>query len=201
MISVCSHFIPLFRAVLTIEILERGEHTLEVGVTYTAPLHPHARTFRKLYNFTTFDTIAIRSQSRTLPSRSVLFQMHVENTGDSTLFVKRVRFHAEAVWVARSCNELPPGREGDAHGDKHGDGDADGDGDKHGDRDADGGVGVFMDRGLEAKSVYQVMFLLFPKGGVEGEMPFHLGRLEIDWVGSMGEKGSLITGMMKRRPL
>lgn len=192
---------------MTIEILERGEHTLEVGVTYTTTLHPHVRTFRKLYNFTTFDTIAIRSQSRTLPSRTVLFQMHVENTGDSTLFVRRVRFHAEAVWLARSCNELPPGGEAAGEGVAHGDGDGDKHRDKHGehgehgDRDADGEVGVFMDRGLEAKSVYQVMFILFPKGGVEGEMPFHLGRLEIDWVGSMGEKGSLITGMMKRRPL
>jgi len=127
--------------------------------------------------------------------------MHVENTGDSTLFVRRVRFHAEAVWVVRSCNELPPGGEAAGEGVAHGDKNGDKDRDRDADRDTDGGVGVFMDRGLEAKSVYQVMFILFPKGGVEGEMPFHLGRLEIDWVGSMGEKGSLITGMMKRRPL
>jgi len=92
--------------------------------------------------------------------------------------------------VVRSCNELPPGGEAAGEGVAHGDKNGDKDRDRDADRDTDGGVGVFMDRGLEAKSVYQVMFILFPKGGVEGEMPFHLGRLEIDWVGSMGEKGS-----------
>src|SRR5256885_1246722 len=93
---------------LMIEILERGDHTLEVGVTYTSNSSPHPRTFRKMYNFNTFDTITIRSQSRTLPSRTVLFQMHIENTGDSILHLKQVNFHTEPVWDAKSCNALSP---------------------------------------------------------------------------------------------
>lgn len=141
-----------------------------------------------MYNFNTFDTIAIRSQSRTLPSRTVLFQMHIENTGDSLLHLKRVNFHTEPVWDAKSCNELSPlvAAESETTGVPE---------------VQEGELGVFMGRGLEPKGIYQVMFVLTPKMGVEGEMPFHLGRLEIEWVGSMGEKGSLITGIMKRRPL
>jgi hypothetical protein len=174
---------------LTVEIIERGEHTLEVGVTYTSNSSPHPRTFRKMYNFTTFDTIAIRSQSRTLPSRTVLFQMHIENIGDTTLHLKQVKFHTEPVWDAQSCNELPPGAQNGRNNSEQGEGQEEGE------------LSVFMGRGLDPKGVYQVMFILNPKSGVEGEMPFHLGRLEIEWVGSMGEKGSIITGMMKRRPL
>ena len=187
-----------------IEIIERGDHTLEVGVTYTPNSSPHPRTFRKMYNFNTFDTITIRSQSRTLPSRTVLFQMHIENTGDSILHLKQVNFHTEPVWDAKSCNELSPvaekidsGEETVSTSEKSGAEQSD-----TAENPGDGGeLGVFMGRGLEPKAIYQVMFVLTPKKGVEGEMPFHLGRLEIEWVGSMGEKGSLITGMMKRRPL
>lgn len=177
------------------EIIERGEHTLEVGVTYTSPssTSPHPRTFRKMYNFNTFDTIAIRSQSRTLPSRTVLFQMHIENTGDTILHLNQVKFQTEPIWDVKSCNQLPE------HGDREDDPQSQVD--DGGDSKGHGELGVFLGRGLEPKAIYQVMFILTPKMGVEGEMPFHLGRLEIEWVGSMGEKGSLITGMMKRRPL
>jgi Protein of unknown function (DUF974) len=100
--------------------------------------------------------------------------MHIENTGDSPIRLTAIHFHPEPAWDAISCNELQPGDE----------------------------LGVFQGRLLDSKEVYQCMHVLVPKrGNVEGEMPFALGRAEIDWVGSMGEKGSSITGVMKRRPV
>jgi hypothetical protein len=154
-------------------VIERGDHTLEVGVTYLPPGASHPRTFRKMYNFTTFDTIAIRSMSLPYKDRSVIFQMHIENIGDTPLHLTRVHFNADNVWEVKTCNEI---EEGD-------------------------GLGVFGERLLEPKAILQTMHILVPSKGIEGEMPFALGKLEIDWVGSMGEKGSLITGLMKRRPI
>ena len=135
------------------------------------PSGHHARTFRKMYNFTTFDTIAIRSMSVPHINRSVVFQMHIENTGDAPINLTRVRFHPETAWDVKSCNELMEGEE----------------------------LGVFGGRVLEPKAVFQTMHILVPRKGAEGEMPFALGRLEIEWVGSMGERGNSITGLMKRR--
>jgi Protein of unknown function (DUF974) len=146
---------------------------LEVGVTYLAPNSPHPRTFRKMYNFTTFDTIVIRSMSLPYLNRSLVFQMHIENTGDSPIQITRVRFHAEQAWEVQSCNQIVENEE----------------------------LGIFAERILEPKEVYQTMHILEPRKGIEGEMPFALGRVEIDWVGSMGEQGTSITGLMKRRPV
>jgi len=104
--------------------------------------------------------------------------MHIENTGESPIHLTRVRFHAEPAWDVRSCNEV------------------DEDGDE---------LSVYAGRGIGPREVFQSMHVLVPKrgvpGAVEGEMPFALGRVEVCWVGSMGEKGSLITGVMKRRPV
>jgi Protein of unknown function (DUF974) len=126
-----------------------------------------------MYNFTTFDTIAIRSMSLPHINHSVIFQMHIENTGDSPLHLTRVYFQAENAWDVKSCNELV----------------------------ADHELGVFGDGVLEPRGVYQTMHVLVPSGRADGEMPFTLGRLEIDWIGGMGERGSSITGLMKRRPV
>jgi hypothetical protein len=125
-----------------------------------------------MYNFTTFDTIAIRSMSLPYINRSVIFQMHIENTGDAPLHITRVRFHAENAWDVKSCNEVDE-RE----------------------------LGIFGGEVLELGGVYQTMHVLVPSKRVDGEMPFTLGRLEIDWTSGMGERGSSITGLMKRRPV
>ena len=159
-------------------MINPGDHTLEVGITYLPPEAPHPRTFRKMYNFTTFDTILVRSMSLPSINRSVIFQMHIENTGDSPIHLTRVRFHAESAWDVRSCNEVVEGEELD----------------------------VFAGRGIGPREIFQSMHVLVPRkgsvpGAVDGEMPFALGRVEVCWVGSMGEKGSLITGLMKRRPV
>jgi hypothetical protein len=158
-----------------VEVIQRGDHTLEVGVTYLPPSAQHPRTFRKMYNFSTFDTIAIRSMSLPHTNRSVIFQMHIENTGDSPLHLTRVHFHAEDAWDVKSCNEVV----------------------------ADEELGVFGDGILEPRGVYQTMHVLVaaPAAGVDGEIPYTLGRLEIGWLGGMGERGSSITGLMKRRPV
>ena len=105
-------------------------------------------------------------------NRSVIFQMHVENMGDSALNLTRVRFLAEPVWDVQSCNEIVEDEE----------------------------LGVFARRMMEPKEVYQCLYVLAPKQGVEGEMPFTLGRVEIGWLGSLGERGTLVSGVMKRRP-
>ena len=97
--------------------------------------------------------------------------MHIENTGDAPLNLARVVFHTESAWDVKSCNEVVEGEE----------------------------LGVFGGRVLEPGAIFQTMHILVPRKETEGEMPFALGRLEIGWVGSMGEKGSLITGLMKRR--
>jgi hypothetical protein len=136
-----------------------------------SPNLQHPRTFRKMYNFTTFDTISIRSMSLPFSNRSVLFQMHLENTGDAPIHISTIRFLAENSWDVQSCNELV--------GDKE--------------------LGVFGERLLAPREVFQTMHVLVPKEGHEGEMPFALGKVEIEWVGSMGERGSSVTGLMKRR--
>jgi Protein of unknown function (DUF974) len=150
---------------ICLEVLERGEYTLEVGVTYTSITT--IRTFRKMYNFTTFDTIAVRSMTLPHKSRSVVFQMHIENTGDARIQLTRVFFHCEPAWATRECNGTD--------------------------------LDVFCGRGVGPREVVQTMFVLVPKTDGEGEMGYSLGRVEIDWVGGMGERGSIITGMMKRK--
>jgi hypothetical protein len=164
---------PFTQLANKLEVIQRGDHTLEVGVSYLPPSSIHPRTFRKMYNFTTFDTIAIRSMSLPHTNRSVIFQMHIENTGDSPLRLTRVHFHAENAWDVKSCNEIDKNHE----------------------------LGVFESGVLEVRGVYQTMHVLVPVKDGDGEMPFALGRLEIDWVGGMGERGSSITGLMKRRPV
>jgi hypothetical protein len=125
-----------------------------------------------MYNFTTFDTIAVRSMTIPYAHKSVIFQMHVENTGDSGLHLTRVNFHAENAWTVQSCNEI---------GEEE--------------------LSVFDGRVLEPREIYQMMHVVKPRIHGEGEMPFSLGRVEINWIGSMGEKGSIITGVMKRKPV
>ena len=153
------------------EVVLQGDHTLEVGVTYLTHGLEHPRAFRKMYNFTTFDTIGIRSMSLPFSNRSVLFQMHIENTGDTPIHISAVRFLAESSWDVQSCNELVKDEE----------------------------LGIFGERLLAPRDVFQTMHVLVPKKGFEGEMPFALGKVEIEWVGSMGERGSSVTGLMKRR--
>ena len=103
--------------------------------------------------------------------------MHIENIGDSPIRLTRVRFHPEPAWDVRSCNEVVETEE----------------------------LGVFGERGIGPREIFQTMHVLVPRkgapGAAEGEMQFTLGRVEVCWVGSMGEKGSLITGIMKRRPV
>jgi hypothetical protein len=157
--------------ICVLEVIKAGDHTLEVGVTYLPPEAEHPRTFRKMYNFTTFDIITVRSMSLAYPNRTVIFQMEIQNTGDSPILLTKILFHDETAWDVKSCNELVKGED----------------------------LGIFRERELLPREFFQTMFILTPKKGVEGEMPFALGRLEIDWMGSMGERGNLITGVFKRR--
>ena len=153
-------------------VRQAGEHTLEVGVTYLPPGAEHTRTFRKMYNFTTFETLSLRSHSLAYPHRSVLSQIQIQNSGDSPLVLNVVNFLPEAVWEAKSCNEFE-----------------------------EGGAPVWAGRELLSREVVQVSFLLVPKLRGEGEMPFALGRVEVQWVGGMGEKGSLVSQVFNRRPI
>jgi hypothetical protein len=126
-----------------------------------------------MYNFATFDTIAVRSMTIPFEQKSVIFQMQVENIGDTGIHLTRVHFHAEPAWTATSCNAFTDNEE----------------------------LTLFNGRLLDPREVVQTMHVLAPKTLADGEMPFTLGRVEINWVGSMGEKGSTITGVMKRKPV
>jgi len=98
--------------------------------------------------------------------------MHVENIGDVGIHLSRVQFHPEQAWDVNSSNEVSKDVE----------------------------LSVFDGRLLGPREVYQTMHVLSPKiAAGEGEMPFTLGRVEINWIGSMGEKASTITGVMKRK--
>lgn len=146
---------------------------MEVGVTYLPPSGEQPRTFRKMYNFTTFDTIHVRSIPINYKDRSVVFQLEIQNTGDAPVHLTQVRFQAEGTWNVKSCNELVEGQD----------------------------LGIFEERAILPRETFQTMHILVPKKGVQGEMPFALGRVEIEWVGNMGERGSLITGLYNRRPI
>jgi Protein of unknown function (DUF974) len=156
-----------------VEVTNAGNYTLEVGVTYLPHSGEHPRTFRKMYNFTTFDTVHVRSIPINYKNRSVVFQLEIQNTGDAPIHLTQVRFHAESAWDAKSCNELVEGQE----------------------------LGIFGERAMLPREIFQTMHMLLPKKGVQGEMPFALGRVEIEWVGNMGERGSLTTGLHNRRPI
>jgi hypothetical protein len=152
-------------------VRQASEHTLEVGVTYLPPGAENTRTFRKMYNFTTFETLALRSHSLPYPNRSVLAQVQIQNSGDSPLVLTCINFLPESVWVAKSYNEFEEGES------------------------------VWAERILLPCEVVQVSFLLVPRVRGEGEMPFALGRVEVEWFGQMGEKGSLVSQVFNRRPM
>lgn len=124
-----------------------------------------------MYNFTTFETLSLRSHSLPYQNRSVLSQIQIQNSGDAPLVLTCVRFIPESVWEVKSCNEFEDGKN------------------------------VWEGRELLPREVVQVSFLLVPRFKGEGEMPFALGRMEIEWVGGMGEKGSLVSQPFNRRPM
>jgi hypothetical protein len=124
-----------------------------------------------MYNFTTFDTIHPRAIPINYKNRSVVFQLEIQNSGDAPIHLTQVRFLVESAWEVKSCNELVEGQE----------------------------LGIFGERAMLPREICQTMHVLVPKKGVQGEMPFALGKVEIEWAGSMGERGSLITGLYNRR--
>jgi Protein of unknown function (DUF974) len=61
------------------------------------------------------------------------------------------------------------------------------------------GESVWHGREILPREVVQVAFMLTPRG--TGESPFALGRVEVGWVGGMGEGGSLVSQVFNRRPV
>src|SRR5436190_4286247 len=105
--AILDHSLAPAGSSLTAEVLQAGDHTLEVGVTYLPPGGELPRTFRKMYNFATFDLITVRSLSLAYPkSRTVIFQMEIQNTGDSPVLLTRIRFQDDTAWDVKSCNEI-----------------------------------------------------------------------------------------------
>jgi hypothetical protein len=121
-----------------------------------------------MYNFTTFETLSLRHNAHPYPTRSVLSQIQILNSGDAPLTISRVVFLAETAWDVKSLND-EEGRE------------------------------VWEGREVLPREVVQVAFLLTPRG--TGESPFALGRVEVWWVGGMGEAGSLVSQVFNRRPM
>jgi Protein of unknown function (DUF974) len=123
-----------------------------------------------MYNFTTFETLSLRHNAHVYPTRSILSQIQILNSGDAPLTISRVAFLPETAWDVKSLND-----------------------------EEEGGREVWEGREVLPREVLQVAFLLTPRG--VGESPFALGRVEVAWVGGMGEGGSLVSQVFNRRPV
>ncbi|KAK3673743.1 hypothetical protein LTR78_006296 [Recurvomyces mirabilis] len=171
------------------ELKEEGPHVLAVTVTYTETSHDReggasggrVRSFRKVYQFVAQQLIAVRSKitersskrtEKDSGSRQWVLEAQLENVGEAAAVV------LEKVWL--------DGRKGLRSKDLGG---------------SEGEVVV-----LKPGDVEQVMFLLDQKleeGEAEAEVFVsgnqELARLNVDWRGPVGERGSLTTGWLASR--
>ena len=171
------------------ELKEEGPHVLAVTVTYTETSHNsdggasggRVRSFRKVYQFVAQQLIAVRSKitertskraGKDTGSRQWVLEAQLENVGEAAAVV------LEKVWL--------DGRKGLKSKDICG---------------SEKEVVV-----LKPGDVEQVMFLLdqqLEEGEAEAEVfgpgKQELARLNVDWRGPMGERGSLTTGWLASR--
>ncbi|GAB7365229.1 hypothetical protein MBLNU230_g6315t1 [Neophaeotheca triangularis] len=170
--------------VLRCELREEGPHVLAVSVSYTeiggdAGGEGRSRTFRKLYQFVAQQLVAVRSKITTVKSRAGesgegrkwVLEAQMQNVGDSSVVL-------ESLWLEE--------REG------------------LGSRDFNGGVEAGPSSKeatvLKPQDVEQVMWLLEEEEKVMEEgARVPLARLNLNWRGAMGEKGSLTTGWLTSR--
>ncbi|KAK4575353.1 hypothetical protein LTR86_001207 [Recurvomyces mirabilis] len=171
------------------ELKEEGPHVLAVTVTYTETSHDseggasggRVRSFRKVYQFVAQQLIAVRSKiternvkraGNDSGNRQWVLEAQLENVGEAAAVV------LEQVWL--------DGRKGLKSKDLGG---------------SEKEVVV-----LKPGDVEQVMFLLdqqMEEGEAEAEVfgseKQELARLNVDWRGPMGERGSLTTGWLASR--
>lgn len=100
------------------ELKEEGQHVLAVSVTYTETLHGEgggdiggrARTFRKLYQFVAQPLLTVRSKvterkrSGGEGRRQWVLEAQLENVGDTSVVLERVRLHERAGIGSRGMN-------------------------------------------------------------------------------------------------
>ena len=154
------------------ELKEEGPHVLAVTVTYTethGASDDRVRTFRKLYQFTAQQLIAVRSKITERKrrekdaTRAWILEAQLENVGEAPVVLER-------VWAV--------GREGVRS------------------RDVNGKETVTLKPG-DVEQVMFV--LAAEAGTPLEEGRIELAQVNIDWRSAMGEKGSLTTGWLSSR--
>jgi trafficking protein particle complex subunit 13 len=162
------------------ELKEEGPHVLAATVTYTETTHTEdggaaggrARTFRKLYQFSAQQLIAVRSKVTERKRREKdglrqwILEAQLENVGETSVVL-------EKLWL----NERDGIDSTSLNGDES--------------RDA---------TALKPQDVEQVMFVL-REAELSEELSARvpLAQLNIDWRSALGEKGSLTTGWLASR--
>lgn len=162
------------------ELKEEGMHVLAVTVTYTETLHSEeggaaggrARTFRKLYQFSAQQLIAVRSKVTERKRREKdglrqwILEAQLENVGETSVVLEKVWLNERDGIAGISLN---------------------------GDEERDATV-------LKPQDVEQVMSVLREKEPNEDAgVRVPLAQLNIDWRSALGERGSLTTGWLASR--
>jgi hypothetical protein len=192
------------------ELKEEGLHVLVVTVSYTemttttmtaaaaeveAKTVERARTFRKLYQFTAQQLLAVRSKVTERKSgvvgdgaRQWVVEAQLENVGEASVVLERVWLKEAEGIMSRAVNR---------HFRREGDGDGEG---------GDAAIPTV----LKAQDVEQVMFWTWEKKSTgeeeeEGKdsspagAKAVMGQINIDWRSAMGEQGRLTTGWLVSR--
>lgn len=162
------------------ELKEEGQHVLAVTVTYTETAlnedggagGGRARTFRKLYQFSAQQLIAVRSKVTERRRREKdglrqwILEAQLENVGETSVVLDKLWLNERDGIASTALN----GEEG---------------------KDA---------TVLKPQDVEQVMFVLQETEQSEDvSVRIPLAQLNIDWRSALGERGSLTTGWLASR--
>lgn len=162
------------------ELKEEGQHVLAVTVTYTETSHSEdgtagsakARTFRKLYQFSAQQLIAVRSKVTERQRREKdglrqwILEAQLENVGETSVVLQKLWLNKREGIASTALN---------------------------GDEERDAIV-------LKPQDVEQVMFVLREEEQTDDvSVRVPLAQLNIDWRSALGERGSLTTGWLASR--
>ncbi|KAB8606210.1 hypothetical protein FH972_025841 [Carpinus fangiana] len=166
------------------ELRDEGTHVLAVTVTYTetreagdgtgGALGGKVRTFKKLYQFAARHLLAVRTKAQRLPQPSrdgtldMVLEAQLENVADASFVIDSV-----------TLKQMPPGLQA---------------------KSLNRWEDALEERPrLNPRDVLQLAFLLRQETGEsldEDAASVALGQLSITWRGSMGERGSVLTGSL-----
>jgi hypothetical protein len=171
--------------ILRLNLQEEGEHTLAVTVTYTETAvglggraaGGRVRTFRKLYQFVAANLVSVRTKAGDLDGGRYALEAQLENMGERAVVLDSVRMNPKAPFRAHSLNW-----------------------------DMDGAEATRAPI-LNPRDIVQVAFLIEGDESLKEVEPQEvalnvpekrliLGQLNIQWRGSMGDRGSISTGWL-----